>query len=135
MSEELQIDDDHRERRKVERESRTVERFKTSSKGFRRVFEGHFPDSIPEVEAIVYHLASLEAKQAATQEALRLARYPGAGDRDARRFVMGLWENLSIAHKHLTGAMESLEKLAQSGGDRNRSKNENNGDEDPGGDD
>ena len=115
MSEELQEAEDHRERRKNERESRTVERFKTSSKGFRRVFAGHFPESSPEVEAIVYHLASLEAKQAATQEALRLARYPGAGDRDPRRFAMGLWENLSIAHKHLTGAMESLEKLAQTG--------------------
>ena len=102
MPEELNPGEDHRERRKNERESRTVERFKTSSKGFRRVFEGHFPDSTPEVEAIVYHLASLEAKQAATQEALRLARYPGAGDRDPRRFVMGLWENLSIVQQHLT---------------------------------
>jgi hypothetical protein len=115
MPEELQGAQDHREKRKNERESRTVERFKTSSKGFRRVFEGHFPNSSPEVEAIVYHLASLEAKQAATQEALRLARYPGAGDRDPRRFVMGLWENLSIVQQHLTGAMESLEKLAQAG--------------------
>ncbi len=123
MSEELPVDDDHRERRRLERENRTVDRFKTSSKGFRRVFQGHFPDSIPEVEAIVHHLASLEAKQAATQEALRLARYPGAGDRDARRFVMGLWENLSIVQQHCAGAMESLEKLAQSR-DSNGSKTE-----------
>ncbi len=114
MSQELKDGDDHRERRKQERENRTVDRFKTSSKGFRRVFEGHFPDSSPEVESIVHHLASFEAKQAATQEALRLARYPGAGDRDPRRFVMGLWENLSIVQQHLTGALESLEKLAQS---------------------
>ena len=26
---------------------------------------------------------------------------------------MGLWENLSILHKHLQGAMDSLEKLAR----------------------
>jgi len=122
MTDEPQRVEDHRERRKNERETRTVERFKTSSKGFRRVFEGHFPDSSPEVESVVYHLASLEAKQAATQEALRLARYPGAGDRDPRRFVMGLWENLSIVHQHLGGAIDSLEKLAQAGG-RNASSN------------
>jgi hypothetical protein len=113
MTDDLMPDDDHRERRTQEREARTVERFKTSSKGLRRVFGGHFPDSTPEVESVVYHLASAEAKLPSTREAIRLARYPRAGDRDPRRFAMGLWENLSILHKHLQGAMDSLEKLAR----------------------
>ena len=113
MTDDLLPDDDHRERRKNERETRTVERFKTSAKGLRRVFGGHFPASSPEVEAVVYHLASAEAKLPMTREAIRLARYPGAGDRDPRRFSMGLWENLSVLHKHLQGAMDSLEKLAR----------------------
>jgi hypothetical protein len=113
MTDDLLPADDHRERRKHERESRTVERFKTSSRGLRRVFGGHFPESSPEVEAVVYHLASAEAKLPMTREAIRLARYPGAGERDPRRFAMGLWENLSILHKHLQGAMDSLETLAR----------------------
>jgi len=118
MTDDLFSADDHRERRKNERESRTVERFKTSSRGLRRVFGGHFPESSPEVEAVVYHLASAEAKLPTTREAIRLARYPGAGERDPRRFAMGLWENLSILHKHLQGAMDSLEKLARDNGVR-----------------
>ncbi len=102
---------EHRERRRQERQTRTVEHFKASSRGLRRVFERHFPESSPEVEAIVYHLASAEAKLPSTREAIRLARYPGAGDRDPRRFALGLWENLSVLHRHLEGALESLEKL------------------------
>ena len=117
MTDDLLPDDDHRERRKNERENRTVERFKTSSKGLRRVFGGHFPASSPEVESVVYHLASAEAKLPMTREAIRLARYPGAGERDPRRFSMGLWVNLSILHKHLQGAMDSLEKLARDNGE------------------
>ena len=132
MTDELMTDDDHRERRKKERESRTVERFKTSSRGLRRVFGGHFPESSPEVEAVVYHLASAEAKLPTTREAIRLARYPGAGDRDPRRFAMGLWENLSVLQRHLQGAMDSLEKLARDNapGGRNGSPRSEDEDED-----
>ena len=116
MTEDRMLEDSHRERRKNERETRTVDRFKTSTRGLRRVFGGHFPQSSPEVEAVVYHLASMEAKLPSTREAIRLARYPGAGDRDPRRFAMGLWENLSVIHKHVQGAMDSLEKLARDNG-------------------
>ncbi len=129
MTDDLWTDDDHRERRTQERENRTVERFKTSSRGLRRVFGGHFSESSPEVEAVVYHLASAEAKLPTTREAIRLARYPGAGDRDPRRFAMGLWENLSVLHKHLQGAMDSLEKLARANGDNRGSVREPDDDE------
>ena len=104
---------EHRERRTTEREARLVARFKTSTKGLRRVFGKHFPDGNTEVEALVYHLASAEAKLPTTREAIRLARYPGAGDRDARRFAMGLWENISVLHTHLRRAMDSLEALSR----------------------
>ncbi len=107
---------EHRERRRVEREARLVDRFKTSYRGLHRVFAGHYGEGSPEVEALAYHLASAEAKLPTTREAMRLARYPGAGDRDPKRFAMGLWENVSVMQKHLTGAMDALEKLARNGG-------------------
>ena len=104
---------EHRERRRVEREARIVDRFKTSTRGLRRVFEKHFADQSRDVETLVYHLASAEAKLPSTRRAIRLARYPGAGDRDARRFAMGLWENLSVLDMHVRRAMEALENLAR----------------------
>jgi len=108
-------DDDHRSRRRDASDERMVERFKISSKGLRRVFGKHFPECARDVETLVYHLASLEAKQPMTKKAIRLARYPGAGDRDPRRFAMGLWENLSVLDMHLRRAMDSLENLAREG--------------------
>lgn len=110
-------DDDAREKHKAklreEREQRTVELFKTSSKGLRRVFEKHFPDLNGQVEKLVFHLAQVEARMPTTNEAIRLARYPGAGDRDPRRMAMGLWENLSVLETHLRKAKDSLESLAR----------------------
>ncbi len=117
--------EEHRRRRREERDERMVERFKISSKGLRRVFGKHFPERARDVETLVYHLASLEAKQPMTKKAIRLARFPGAGDRHPRRFAMGLWENLSVLDMHLRRAMDSLENLAREGnGGSNASRDE-----------
>jgi hypothetical protein len=89
-----------------------VERFKTSAKGFRCVFSGHFPTRLNEVEALAFHLAQVEAQLPNTVEAIRLARYPGAGRRDPRRMALGLCETLSVLRTHVAGSIAALEKIA-----------------------
>ena len=89
-----------------------VDRFKTSSKGFRCVFGGHFPTRVNEVETLAYHLAQVEAHLPNTVEAIRLARYPNAGRRNPRRMALGLCENLSVLKTHLTQSIGALEKIA-----------------------
>lgn len=89
-----------------------VERFKTSAKGFRCVFGGHFPARVNEVETLAYHLAQVEAQLPNTVEAIRLARYPNAGKRNPRRMALGLCENLSALKTHLTQSIGALEKIA-----------------------
>ncbi len=111
MSDESDLDE-HRMKRAKQREERTVARFRSSTQGLRRVFEKHFPERDGPVEELVYHLAKVEAQLPNLNKAIRLARYPGAGDRGARRFAMGLWENLSFIQKHLKDAMDALERLA-----------------------
>lgn len=106
------VRDEHRKRKDEERGDRTLARFQVSTRGLRRVFEKHFPECSEDTEAAVFHLAKAEAQLPRLREAIRLARYPGAGDRGARRMAMGLWENLSFMQKHLAGAMAALENLA-----------------------
>ncbi len=119
---------DHREQRRKKREERIVDRFRTSSKGLRRVFEKHFEVGDRNVEAAVFHLASIEAKFDSMREAIRLARYPGAGDRNAPRFAMGLWENLSILHSHLGKSMDALEQLVRHSNGSNDGEHLDDGD-------
>ena len=88
-----------------------VERFKTSAKGFRCVFTGHFPEKLNDVETLAFHLAQFEAHLPNTVEAIRLARYPGAGKRNPKRMALGLSENLSVLSRHLTKSIGALEKL------------------------
>jgi hypothetical protein len=104
--------DDHRRRQDEKRGDRTLARFQASTRGLRRVFEKHFPDKTEDVEAAVFHLAKAEAQLPKLREAIRLARYPGAGNRGPRKMAMGLWENVSFMQKHLKGAMEALESLS-----------------------
>jgi hypothetical protein len=92
--------------------TKAVERFKQASKGFRGVFSGHFPKKVEEVETLAFHLAQFEAQLPNTVEAIRLARYPGAGNRDPRRMALGLCENLSVLKTHLTKSIGALETLA-----------------------
>jgi len=106
------VRDEHRKRKDEERGDRTLARFQASTRGLRRVFEKHFPDKSEHVESAVFHLAKAEAQLPKLREAIRLARYPGAGDRGARRMAMGLWENLSFMQTHLSGAMTALENLS-----------------------
>ena len=89
-----------------------VERFRTSSKGFRGVFGRHFPDKVEHVESLAYHLAQVEASLPNTVEAIRLARYPGAGNRNPKRMALGLCENLSALKTHLHCSITALERLA-----------------------
>ena len=89
-----------------------VERFKASAKGFRGVFNGHFPSKVAEVETLAFHLAQFEAHLPNAVQAIRLARYPGAGQRNPKRMALGLCENLSILRGHLAKSIGALEKIA-----------------------
>lgn len=102
----------HRAKLDAERGQQAVERFRASAKGFRGVLSEHFPTKVADVEAVAYHLAQFEALLPTTVEAIRLARYPGAGRRDPRRMALGLCENLSVLQTHLCQSICSLEKLA-----------------------
>jgi hypothetical protein len=88
-----------------------VERFKASAKGFRNVFGGHFPERISDVETLAFHLAQFEAHLPNTVEAIRLARYPGAGKRNPRRMALGLCENLSVLKAHLVKSIAALDRI------------------------
>ncbi len=101
-----------RERKNTQRAHQAVAKFQTSSKGFRCVFSGHFPKKVEAVEALAFHLAQFEAMLPNTMEAVRLARYPGAGNRDPRRMALGLCENLSVLRTHLAKSIGALESLA-----------------------
>lgn len=91
---------------------KTVDTFKVSHRGFRRVFSKHFGADNPEVETVAYHLAQIEAALPSTREAIRLARYPKAGDRNPRRMALGLMENLAVLQSNLRKANAALELLA-----------------------
>lgn len=106
-----------RERMRQEHMERAVARFKVSSKGLRRVFEKHFGEQAREVEALVFHLARMEATLPNTNDAIRLARYPGAGDKNPKRMAMGLWETLSVLEGHVRGARSALEDICGLDGD------------------
>ena len=45
-------------------------------------------------------------------EAVRLARYPGAGNRNPKRMALGLCENLSVLKTHLSKSIGALEAIA-----------------------
>jgi hypothetical protein len=91
---------------------KAVERFHISCKGFRGVFQEHFPENVGEVETLAYHLGQFEAQLPNAVEAIRLARYPGAGRRNPKRMALGLSENLAALRVHLTRSIGALEKLA-----------------------
>lgn len=101
-----------REMQNEKRAHQAVARFKTSAKGFRGVFSGHFPKKIEDVETLAFHLAQFEAKIPSTLEAVRLARYPGAGNRNPKRMALGLCENLSVLKTHLSRSIGALESMA-----------------------
>lgn len=94
------------------RGAKTVDTFKVSHRGFQRVFGKHFGAGNPEVEAASYHLAKIEAALPSMREAIRLARYPKAGDRNPRRMALGLIENLTVLESNLRKANAALEQLA-----------------------
>lgn len=96
-----------------ERARKTVDTFKVSHRGFRKILSKHFGETHPSVEAVAYHLAQFEASLPSAREAIRLARYPKAGDRNPRRMVLGLRENLAVLQGHLAKAGDALEKLAK----------------------
>lgn len=108
-----------RERLNDQHAQQAVERFKTSAKGFRCVFGGHFPARMTEVETLAFHLAQVEAQLPNTVEAIRLARYPNAGKRDPRRMALGLCENLSVLRTHVACSIAALEKIANGHGKKN----------------
>jgi hypothetical protein len=101
-----------REMKNEKRALQAVARFRTSAKGFRGVFSGHFPKKVEHVETLAFHLAQFEAQLPNTLEAVRLARYPGAGNRNPRRMALGLCENLSVLKTHLSRSIGALEALA-----------------------
>jgi hypothetical protein len=101
-----------REMQNEKRAHQAVARFRTSSKGFRGVFTGHFPKKMEEIETLAFHLAQFEAKIPNTLEAVRLARYPGAGNRNPKRMALGLCENLSVLKTHLSKSIGALEAIA-----------------------
>lgn len=101
-----------KERLAAERGRRTVDTFKVAHRGFRRIFSKHFGHETPAVETLSYHLAQVEASLPSAREAIRLARYPRAGDRNPRRMALGLIENLSVLESHLRKANAALDELA-----------------------
>ena len=103
----------HKARVDARREKRSVDTFRVSSRGFRRVFAKHFGEANDSVEAVAYHLAQVEAQLPNAREAIRLARYPGAGNRNPRRMALGLMENLSALESHLRRANVALQALAR----------------------
>lgn len=104
--------EERRARQADQRARRTVDTFRVSLKGFRRIFSKHFGDQNPGVETVAYHLAQIEASLPTVREAIRLARYPNAGNRNPKRFALGLVENLSALESHLREANDALECLA-----------------------
>lgn len=103
----------HKQKKSAEREKRSVDTFRTASRGYRRVFSKHFGEGTEAVEAVAYHLAQVEVQMPSAREAIRLARYPGAGNRNPRRMALGLMENLSALESHLRRANEALQQLAR----------------------
>ena len=101
-----------RERLNQAHAEQAVELFKMSCKGFRGVFGGHFPARLNEVETLAFHLAQFEALLPNVVEAIRLARYPGAGKRNPKRMALGLCENLSVLRSHLAKSIGALESIA-----------------------
>lgn len=104
---------DRKERLADRRAQKCVDTFRVSLKGFRRSFSKHFGEGNASVEALAYHLAQVEASLPTVREAIRLARYPNAGNRNPKRFALGLMENLSALESHLRQAGDELETLAQ----------------------
>jgi len=100
------------------RGQKRVDTFKVSLRGFRKIFAKHFGADNPGVETIAYHLAQVETSLPNTREAIRLARYPNAGNRNPKRFALGLQENLAVLESHLRRANEALEELARGGNGR-----------------
>ena len=93
---------------------RSVDTFRVSAKGFRRVFSRHFGEGNADVESVAFHLGQVEAVLPTMREAIRLARYPGAGNRNPKRMALGLVENLSLLETHLREANAALGRLARS---------------------
>jgi hypothetical protein len=91
---------------------KTVDTFRVAHKGFRRIFGKHFGSDHAAVEAVAFHLARIEASLPTVREAIRLARYPNAGNRNPKRFALGLSENLSALQAQLEHANRALEALA-----------------------
>lgn len=98
----------------VARMHRSVDTFRVSARGFRRVFSHHFGEGNADVEAVAYHLGQVEAMFPTVREAIRLARYPGAGNRNPKRMALGLVENLSVLERQLREANAALCRLARS---------------------
>lgn len=94
---------------------RAVGTFRVSHKGIRRTFGRHFGEANPAVETLAYHLAQVEATLPTVLEAIRLARYPNAGNRNPKRFALGLRENLGALEGHLRHANQALKTLARNG--------------------
>lgn len=101
-----------KERLAETRGRKTVDTFKVAHRGFRKIFGKHFGADNAAVEALAYHLARIEATLPTAREAIRLARYPNAGNRNPKRFALGLAENLSALQSHLQHANEALDALA-----------------------
>lgn len=98
----------------VARMHRSVDTFRVSARGFRRIFSHHFGEGNADVEAVAYHLGQVEAMFPTVREAIRLARYPGAGNRNPKRMALGLVENLSVLERQLREANAALCRLARS---------------------
>ena len=96
----------------IRRLPKSVDTFRVSSKGFRRVFSNHFTEAHDDVESVAFHLGQVEALLPSTREAIRLARYPGAGNRNPKRMALGLCENLSVLKTHLSKSIGALEAIA-----------------------
>ena len=112
----------HKARVDARREKRSVDTFRVATRGFRKVFAKHFGETNEAVETVAYHLAQVEVQLPSAREAIRLARYPGAGNRNPRRMALGLMENLSALESHLRRANDALQHLAR--GSNGRAKAE-----------
>ena len=94
-----------------------LETYQQSSRGLMRVFDSILPPSDPSRGAAAarcaHHLAEVEAMLPRIREAIRSCRYPGAESGDPTALLWGLWGQLSEAHLHFRGALDSLQVLGR----------------------
>ena len=107
----------HRVRAAQNQAEGVLETYQQSNRGLLRVFHSILPPSDPSrgtaAARAAHHLAEVEAMLPRIRQAIRSCRYPGAESGDPTALLWGLWGQLSEAHLHMRGALDSLQVLGR----------------------